>query len=148
MIAKRIWQGMQQAKHGDQVTFSSRGADQVCVRVCVCHIFCPWLYHRVLLQTFGDREVYRTLALTPSQAVVHLQESWLRPYRWGIRLAARPPSSYILLKQKKQFLGARPIISYRVSYSNDCSKRWQWYLQKSCEKSCHVPLACTGLHHA
>ena len=26
-----------------------------------CHIFCPWLYRRVLLQTFGDREVYRTM---------------------------------------------------------------------------------------
>ena len=41
------------------------------------------------------------------------KKPWLKPYRWGVQETAKLPCSYLLLKQKKQFLKARPVISYR-----------------------------------
>ena len=38
---------------------------------------------------------------------------WLRKYQWGIKEYTQVPISYILLKAKKKFLGARPIINYQ-----------------------------------
>ena len=81
------------------------------------HIFCPLFYWQVVCSTFGDLQVYRPVCLSPSETQQHLialsRQSWLRPYRWGINRSADVPSAYILLKQKKSFLAARPIISYR-----------------------------------
>ena len=81
------------------------------------HIFCPWFYWRILKSTFGDEEVYTRSRLTPDQAQVFLamltRKPWLKPYRWGVQETAKLPCSYLLLKQKKKFLKARPIISYK-----------------------------------
>ena len=81
------------------------------------HIFCPLLYWRILKSTFGDEEVYTRSLLTPNQAQDFLatmtRKPWLKPYRWGVQEAAKLPCSYLLLKQKKNFLKARPIISYK-----------------------------------
>ena len=81
------------------------------------HIFCPLLYWRILKSTFGGEEVYTRSLLTPNQAQDFLatmtRKSWLKPYRWGVQEAAKLPCSYLLLKQKKNFLKARPIISYK-----------------------------------
>ena len=61
--------------------------------------------------------VYSPSLLTPTQARAFLvqltKKPWLKPYRWGVQETAKLPCSYLLLKQKKQFLKARPIISYR-----------------------------------
>eukprot|EP00439_Symbiodinium_sp_Y106_P057401 s2246_g8.t1 len=81
------------------------------------HIFCPLLYWKILKNTFGDEEVYIRSLLTPNQAQDFLatmtKKPWLKPYRWGVQEAAKLPCSYLLLKQKKNFLKARPIISYK-----------------------------------
>ena len=81
------------------------------------HIFCPLFYWKILKSTFGDEEVYTRSLLTPNQAQVFLatltKKPWLKPYQWGVQETAKLPCSYLLLKQKKQFLKARPIISYK-----------------------------------
>ena len=81
------------------------------------HIFCPLLYWKILKNTFGDEEVYTRSLLTPNQAQDFLaamtRKQRLKPYRWGVQEAAKLPCSYLLLKQKKNFLKARPIISYK-----------------------------------
>ena len=55
--------------------------------------------------------------LTPTQATQFLQQlanqPWLRKYKWGCSSTNQCPTAYVLLKQKKQFLAARPIINYR-----------------------------------
>ena len=82
------------------------------------HVFCPWLYHHVLTQTFADKQVYNHLNMTPTAAAEHLRtfchSKLAKKYRWGVDSAASVPNSYILLKAKKNFLKARPIISYRA----------------------------------
>ena len=81
------------------------------------HIFCPLFYWKILKSIFGDEEVYTRSLLTPHQAQVFLatltKKPWLKPYQWGVQETAKLPCSYLLLKQKKQFLKARPIISYK-----------------------------------
>ena len=81
------------------------------------HLFCARFYWRILRSTFGDLSVYQPSALTPSQARAFLQHQsqkpWLKKYSWGVHPNADVPISYLLLKKKKQFLVARPIISYR-----------------------------------
>ena len=80
-------------------------------------VFCPYLYWTVLHRTFGDTDVYTKLNVSPSQATQFLQQlanqPWLRKYNWGCSSTHQCPTAYILLKQKKQFLAARPIINYR-----------------------------------
>ena len=55
--------------------------------------------------------------MTPTAAQKYLSQvaaaGWLRKYRWGIKEHTEVPTSYILLKAKKKFLGARPIINYQ-----------------------------------
>jgi len=80
-------------------------------------VFCPYLYWTVLRRTFGDTTVYTQTTLTPTQATQFLQQlanqPWLRKYKWGCSSTNQCPTAYVLLKQKKQFLAARPIINYR-----------------------------------
>ena len=79
------------------------------------HVFCPNFYWQVLKNTFGDTKVYSSSLLSPAEAPAFLQEKasqkWLKPYRWGVNKNATMPISYVLLKKKKQFSVARPIIS-------------------------------------
>ena len=80
------------------------------------HIFCPNFYWQVLKNTFGDTEVYPSTLLSPALAQASLEakasQEWLKPYRWGVNQSATIPISYVLLKKKKRFAVARPIISY------------------------------------
>ena len=80
------------------------------------HVFCPHFYWQVLKNTFGDTKVYSSSLLSPAQAQAFLQDKasqkWLKPYRWGFNTNATIPISYVLLKKKKQFAVARPIICY------------------------------------
>ena len=80
-------------------------------------LFCARFYWRVLRSTFGNQNAYATSALTPSQARAFLQHQsrkpWLKRYAWGIHSNADLLISYLLLKRKKQFLAARPIISHK-----------------------------------
>ena len=81
-------------------------------------IFCPYMYWTILRNTFGDQQVYRSISLSPSQAQHYLlqqsKQRWLQRYPWGISSRTSSlPVAYILLKQKKQFQVARPIISYK-----------------------------------
>ena len=80
------------------------------------HVFCPNFYWQGLKKTFGDTEVYSSSLLSPAEAQSFLQEkasqTWLKPYRWGINKNATIPILYVLLKKKKQFAVARPIIFY------------------------------------
>ena len=81
------------------------------------HVYCPFLYHHVLRSTFGDPKVYTKRNMTPTAARKYLSQvaaaGWLRKYRRGIKEHTEVPTSYILLKAKKKFLGARPIINYQ-----------------------------------
>ena len=81
------------------------------------HVLCPNFDWQVLKNTFGDQKVYSACVLSPSQATALLQhqtssQSWLKPYKWGINMAATLPISYVLVKKKKNFAVARPIMSY------------------------------------
>ena len=95
--------------------FFIHGRDHAVAHV---HVFCPLFVWRVYRKTFGDPEVYERLPLTYSQASVFLKmttrKALLTRYKWGFR-ASEPsiPIAYILLKQKKSFQAARPIISYK-----------------------------------
>ena len=80
------------------------------------HVFCPNFYWQVLKSTFGDTKVY-------SAAFYHLLKHKLSYKRKlltnfssqtdGASIKnATIPISYVLLKKKRQFAVARPIISY------------------------------------
>ena len=80
------------------------------------HVFCPNFYWQVLKNTFDDTKFYSSGLASPAQAQAFLQskasQKWLKPYRWGINKSATIPISYVLLRKKKQFAVARPIILY------------------------------------
>ena len=81
-------------------------------------MFCPLLYWQVVKATYGDQQVYRTVSMSPMQTEQFLlqqsQQGWLKRYPWGRTMTSSTlPIAYILLKQKKHFLVARPIISYK-----------------------------------
>ena len=82
-----------------------------------CHAYCPWRFWKTVRDTFEDPEVYQTCMLERTALLQFLnsltRQSWLRPYQWGIRRDAPLPTAYILIKQKKQFKAARPIIDYK-----------------------------------
>ena len=79
-------------------------------------VFCPSFYWQVLKNILGDTKVYSSSLLSPTQAQAFLQskasQTWLKPYTWGKNKNATIPISYVLLKKKKQFAVARPIVSY------------------------------------
>ena len=81
------------------------------------HVFCQRFAWETYKATFGDANVYEQLPMQPSQAEVFLRSTTSRPflrrYKWGVNLRTSSlPIAYILLKQKKDFKAARPIISY------------------------------------
>ena len=81
------------------------------------HAFCQRLAWETYKATFGDTNVYEQLPMQPSQAEAFLRSTtsrmFLRRYKWGVNLRTSSlPIAYILLKQKKDFKAARPIISY------------------------------------
>ena len=81
------------------------------------HAFCQHLAWETYKATFGDTNVYEQLPMQPSQAEAFLRSTtsrlFLRRYKWGVNLRTSSlPIAYILLKQKKDFKAARPIISY------------------------------------
>ena len=82
------------------------------------HVFCQRFAWETYKATFGaDINVYEQLPMQPSQAEVFLRSTASRPflrlYKWGVNLGTSSlPIAYILLKQKKDFKAARPIISY------------------------------------
>ena len=81
------------------------------------HAFCPQFVWQTYKKTLGDTQVYERLPMQPSQAQEFLlstcSRSFLQRYKWGINLRTSSlPIAYLLLKQKKDFKGARPIISY------------------------------------
>ena len=81
------------------------------------HVFCQRFAWDTYNTTFGDVNVYEQLPMQPSQAEVFLRSTTSRPflrrYKWGVNLRTSSlPIAYILLKQKKDFKAARPIISY------------------------------------
>ena len=83
----------------------------------VMFIYCIWRFRKTIRDTFEDPEVYQTCPLERTSLVQFLdsitRRSWLRPYKWGIRKDASLPTAYVLVKQKKQFKAARPIIDYK-----------------------------------
>ena len=82
-------------------------------------IFCPFMYWKVVKATFGDQQVYRSITFSPIQTQQYLlqqsKQGWLRFYSWGRSSSSSCslPIAYVLLKQKKDFQVARPIISYK-----------------------------------
>ena len=81
------------------------------------HAFCQQFVWWTYKKTFGDTQVYERLLMQPSQVDEFLRATCSRPflrrYKWGINLRTSSlPIAYLLLKQKKDFQGARPIISY------------------------------------
>ena len=80
------------------------------------HAYCPRLYWTVLKHTFDDPQVYTPAQIPPASAVEFLKQlaktTVAKRYSWGMSMTAPLPTSYILLKKKKHFLSARPIISY------------------------------------
>ena len=81
------------------------------------HVFCPYFAWTIYKKTFGDTMVYESLLMSPMQASVFLSLStkkrFLKTYKWGINATTSSlPIAYLLLKRKKQYKAARPIISY------------------------------------
>ena len=81
-------------------------------------IFCPLMYWKVVRATVRDQQVYKAFTMSPMQTEQRLlqqsKQSWLKRYSWG-RSSSKSslPIAYILLKQKKNFQVARPIIRYK-----------------------------------
>ena len=126
---KSVWQGF--VGHGrDHAPFEA-------------HVYCPRFFHSVLVATFGDESVYRRLTFSISQTQQYLAKMssrpWLKQYTWGISPTASPPASYLLLKRKKAFAIARPIIPTKDSFSVSCSKLFPLYLK------CFASLSCRQL---
>ena len=93
--------------------FFVRGRDHAITHT---HVFCPLFTWQVYKATFGDTQVYEMLSLDISQASVFLQEStrqtFLKNYSWGVNLRSSSiPVAYLLLKRKKMYRVARPVIS-------------------------------------
>ena len=82
-----------------------------------CHVYCPWRFWKTVRDTFEDPEVYQTCPLERTSLIQFLdsitRRPWLRPHKWGIRKDASLRTAYVLVKQKKQFKAARPIIDYK-----------------------------------
>ena len=81
------------------------------------HVFCQRFVWDTYKATFGDTNVYELLPMQPYQAEVFLRGTTSRPllrrYKWGVNLRTSSlPITCVLLKQKKDFKAARPIISY------------------------------------
>ena len=67
---------------------------------------------------FGDPQVYRSSTMSPMQAKQFLlqqpKQGWLKQHSWRCSsLSSLLPIAYILLKQKKGFHVALPIIGYK-----------------------------------
>ena len=84
-------------------------------------IFCPYIHWKVVRATFGEQQVHRSVTMTPTQTQQYLlqlsKQGWLRHYSWGRSSSSSSlPIAYILLKQKKDFQAARPIISNKYFF--------------------------------
>ena len=81
------------------------------------HVFCPVAYWTTLRSTFCDPLVYRPVSMSYAQTQQFLvqlsKQSFLKKYKWGINNDATLPIAYVLLKAKKDYKVARPIISYK-----------------------------------
>ena len=81
------------------------------------YIYCLFLNHHILRSTFRDFKVYTRRNMIPIAVQKYLSQviaaRWLHKYQWGIKEHTEVPTSYILLKAKKKFLGVRIIINYQ-----------------------------------
>ena len=80
-------------------------------------MFCPVLYHKMVLDTFETGPVFRKLSISPAGLLNHVLKHTIskhikRRYNWGINTKAKFPSAYVCPKKKKQWTTARSIISY------------------------------------
>ena len=79
-------------------------------------IYCPLHYFKVISRTFTDKSVFGQLQLGPSALLAMfptlVPTDLLKRYRWGLNFESRLPSAYVLIKRKKAYEKARPIISY------------------------------------
>ena len=78
--------------------------------------FCPQFYMQVITKMAQDTTVFGHLPLPPThfnQLIPTMIPEHLRnAYPWAFKLDARIPTCYGLLKAKKQYKKARPIVSY------------------------------------
>ena len=119
---KSVWQGF--VVHGrDHAPFEA-------------HVYCPRFFHSVLVATFGE-SVYRRLTFSISQTQQYLAKMssrpWLKQYKWGISPTASQPASYLLLKRKKAFAIARPIISYKGFIFSQLFRALSFVLEMLCQ---------------
>lgn len=96
-------------------------------------IFCPVLYHQLLMKTFGDPATYTPLR-TPPVALPDLSlhcipKHLLQRYPWGFRTKFfRVASAYILPKLKKDFTTARSIVAYHNTIAVPILSTISWLL--------------------
>jgi hypothetical protein len=80
-------------------------------------IYCPILYHGLILKTFHDIKVFNPIHCSPVVFRNHMLDQcpgWIRQrYSWGLRPNGSLPYAYVLPKGKKGFTSARPIIASR-----------------------------------
>ena len=99
--------------------FVVHGRDHAINEIFICCPFmywCPFMYGKVVRATFGDQQVYKATTMSPMQSEQFLlqqsKQGWLKRYSWSCSsLKSSLPIAYILLKQKKNFQVARPIIN-------------------------------------
>ena len=96
-------------------------------------IFCPLLYHQLLMKTFQDQTTYTPLRVPP----VGLPDfcsglvptTLLKRYPWGFRTKSfRVANAYILAKHKKDFTTARSIVAYHATIAAPILATTSWLL--------------------
>ena len=126
-LVNQIWPAHLQALlHRDACSFAdvaeARQALQGFVVHCEDHeptrfcIYCPIHYHQVMVRTFEDQSVFGKLKASPSSLFASFRQlvpqDLFKRYSWGLSFDSRLPTAYVLVKRKKGYEKARPIISY------------------------------------
>ena len=122
-----VWDKHQQhIQHRDLHSFKAITQIRAMFRYLVVHCedhhptklcaFCPSFYHQVIQKMVQDPVVFGQLDIPPTHMLAQIfsiiPRQFLINYPWAFKLDARLPSCYGLLKKKKDYRKARPIVSY------------------------------------
>ena len=122
-------------KHIKDIQQKTKGFVLHCIdhRPFEAWIFCPLLYHQLLMKTFQDQTTYTPLRVPP----VGLPDfcsglvptTLLKRYPWGFRTKSfRVANAYILAKHKKDFTTARSIVAYHATIAAPILATTSWLL--------------------
>ncbi len=108
--------------------------DHAATKLC---IFCPKIYHQTLMNTFNNTEVFRTVPTGQAELRLRLPgmvpESIRSRYAWGLDPNTELPKCYIFPKAKKNYLKARPVITFDKTYARTISQALSTILTQMCK---------------